>query len=131
MKRKLVFILLAATLITGCGTTETKIKVEEAREPETYYVEDCRYYCDGSVVLSNGEVYEYFTDIVSEVEVYNNMPVWAGFHDNGTDDTSDDVVLGLVYDRETALYDALYEEFSEVEEWNVTRENNDINIKLK
>lgn len=34
------------------------------------------------------------------------MPVWVGFDDNGTpNNITDDIILDLVYDRETALSD--------------------------
>lgn len=102
-------------------------------EHQRYYVEDCRYYISGSVVLPDGSSYGYQTDEVSEVAVYDGMPVWCGFDDNGTpNEPKDDIVLGLVFDREVAIYDALYDSFSEVEDWVVTREDvNRIHIDVE
>ena len=102
-------------------------------ESQRYYVEDCRYYTMGYVHTPYGIYYDYQTDMVSDVKVYDGMPVWCGFDDNATpDNVYDDIVLGLVYDRETAIYDDLFETFSEVEEWTVTRtSNNRIHIDVE
>ena len=59
------------------------------------------------------------------------MPVFAVFDDEGTDDIYDDIVQGLVLDRETAIYDKLEASFSEVENWEITRTGNHIHIDLK
>ena len=70
-------------------------------------------------------------DEVDGVKVYDNMPVWVVFDDNGTyDNLYDDNVLGMVFDRETAIYDELYEAMSEEEDWEVTRDGNNIHIGM-
>ena len=69
--------------------------VEPQRKPEGYYVKGCRYYPSESLVVTpDGNEWEYQTDVVSEREPYENMPVWTVFSDNGTDDIYDDIVLG-------------------------------------
>ena len=55
------------------------------------------------------------------------MPVWIAFEDNGTpEDVTDDIILGLVYDRETAIYDEL--EAALGDKFELEREGNNIRI---
>ena len=55
------------------------------------------------------------------------MPVYICFDDAGTPDTIyDDEVLGLVYDRETAIYDQLEDALSE--SFDIERNGNNIHI---
>ena len=56
------------------------------------------------------------------------MPEYICFGDVGTpDNIYDDEVLGLIYDRETAIYDSLETSLSEV--FAVERDGNNIRIK--
>ena len=125
---KKMLMLLVMTLI-DCGQEPV---VEDVRPSERYSVENCRYYPSKDLLITpDGNKWIYQTDEVSGIVPYDGMPVWAGFDDNGTDDIIDDIVLGLVYDRETAIYDKLEESFSEVEEWEITRVGNHIHIDIK
>ena len=55
------------------------------------------------------------------------MPIWIGFDDNGTpNDITDDIILGLVYDRETAIYDDL--ETALGDKFELKRDGNNIQI---
>ena len=55
------------------------------------------------------------------------IPVWVAFDDNGTPNViGDDIPLGLVYDRETAIYDEL--ETALGERFELVREGNNIHI---
>ena len=56
------------------------------------------------------------------------MPVYICFDDAGTpDNIYDDIVLGVVYDRETAIYDSL--EVSLSQSFELERDGNIIHIK--
>jgi hypothetical protein len=73
-----------------------------------------RYYTDGTVITNATDDgydslwWEYSTDIISDRTPYDAMPVRIGFSDNGTpDNIEDDIILGLVYDLNTAIYDEL------------------------
>ena len=90
-----------------------------------------RYYTDGTVIVDYGDgalsKWEYSTDTISDKTPYDAMPVWVGFSDNGTpDEVTDDIILGLVYDRNTAIYDQLEESLSE--EFEIKRDGNNIRI---
>ena len=50
--------------------------------------------------------------------------------DNGTPSIYDDIVLRIGYDRETAIYDELEKSFSQVEDWEVTIDGNQITIEV-
>lgn len=117
--------LIALTLIllmTGCTNTEPAPQAESTR-----YTAYGRYYTDGTVITNDGNEWAYNTDSISDKAPYNAMPVWVGFDDNATpDDITDDEILGLVYDRNTAIYDQLEEELSE--EFEVERNGNEIRI---
>lgn len=152
-----IIVFIVATLCSACTckeveaptiateetvTTETETtEMETIRESERYVIKNCRYFVNEmpslqtepfSIICPNGEAFIYETDMISDVPVYDGMPVWAGFDDNGTpNDIKDDIVLGLVFDREIAIYDELYDSFSENEDWIVTRpRNNHIHIDV-
>ena len=127
MKKLALIVMLLANMFIGLQAQAPELRV---REPERYEA-DCRYDTNGCLVTTSGEVFIYHTDKVSGKAVYDGMPVWACFDDNGTDQLEDDVVIGLVYDRETAMFDAFEKSFSEVDDWNITREGNNIHISLK
>ena len=86
-----------------------------------------RYYIDGTVITDDGNEWSYSTDTISNQTPTDNMPVWVGFSDNGTpNNITDDIILGLVYDLETAIYDDLETAFSD--KFEFTREGNNIHI---
>lgn len=143
MNKKFVSILLTAALaLTGCATDKTEpinkenlVAIEEVKHEPTNYITAGRYYFNadlqGQVVTSDGNVWEYTQDIISEEPSYHNEPVFVVFNDNGTpSNIYDDSILGLVLDRETAIYDALEAEFSNDDNFTIKREGNVITIGL-
>jgi hypothetical protein len=133
MKKALALSILAVSIITlsGCGH-KTATETESTVEPAVYF-QYGRYYFDadgqGQVVTDDGNVWGYTQDIISEEPSYHNEPIVAVFDDNGTpDDICDDEIMGLVLDRETAIYDAL--EASLSEEFEIEREGNNIRIGM-
>ena len=131
----LTILLSIATLvigfIIGVETHKTEVVVETEPKVHTRYTAYGRYYTDGTVITDDGNDsrwWEYNTDSVSGQTPYDNMPVWIGFDDNGTpDNITDDVILGLVYDRETAIYDALETELGD--DFQLERDGNNIRIQ--
>lgn len=121
MKKSIILPITLSLFLTGCSHTT-------APEVHTRYaVTDCRYYINGTVITPDGNIWGYETGAVSDTAVYDNMPVWAGFDDNGTpDDIYDDEIIGLVYDRNTAIYDALENELSD--SFELERTGNTIRI---
>lgn len=115
----------AIFMSTGCTQKESAPTVEHTR-----YTAYGRYYTDGTVTTNDGNDtlwWEYNTDTVSDLTPYDAMPVWVGFDDNGTPDIlKDDIILGLVYDRETAIYDELEEALGD--KFELERDNNNIKI---
>lgn len=122
MKKHLIAtVLLCTALLGGCA---------KADEPQvhTRYTAYGRYYTSGIVITNDGNEWAYSTDTISDKTPTDAMPIWAGFDDNATpDDITDDIILGLVYDRETAVYDALETALSDTFEL----ERNGNNIKIK
>jgi hypothetical protein len=107
--KKLMIIL---TLMVGfciCVCACAKVEVEPEPTTDSIYTADGRYYIDGTVITEDGNVWEYHTNNISNEMPYDYMPVWVAFDNNGTDDITDDVILGLVHDKITALYDTLEE----------------------
>ena len=122
MKKLLALALTAGVflMLTGCTTDEPKV--------HTRYTTQGRYYTDGTVITEDGNEWGYATDIISDQTPTDAMPVWAGFDDNGTpDDITDDIILGLVYDRNTAIYDALETALSD--KFILERDGNNIKIQ--
>ena len=107
-------------------TLHSKIQPKE----HTRYTAQGRYYTEGTVITNDGNDsiwWEYSTDTISNEEPYDAMPVWVAFDDNGTpNDITDDIILGLVYDRNTAVYDEL--ETALGDKFELTREGNNIKI---
>lgn len=119
--KRIIAIIGIALLLGGC---QWKVKVE----PEhTTYITQGRYYICGEVVTEDENVWGYSQDIISERESYDDEPVYALFDDNGTpSEITDDTILGVVLDRETAIYDALETELSDA--FDIERNGNVINI---
>ena len=125
MKKTIAALTLCTTLLVGCTPKEepTTIKVEPTR-----YTAYGRYYTDGTVITDDSQWWEYSTDTISNKTPYDAMPVWVGFSDNGTpNDITDDIILGLVYDRETAIYDEL--ETALDDSFEIERDGNNIRIQ--
>lgn len=127
MNKKILALTLAVgafLMTTGCTNTKSP-QVESQR-----YTAYGRYYTDGTVITDDGNEWAYSTDIISDKTPIDAMPVWIGFDDNGTPDkVEDDVILGLVYDRNTAIYDDLETALSD--KFDLEREGNNIKINGK
>lgn len=127
MKKSLALTLTISTLLTTVGCTKTELTPQVESTKYTAYG---RYYTDGSVITNVGNdalLWEYSTDTISGQTPYDGMPVWIGFDDNGTPDTlKDDIIIGLVYDRNTAIYDDLEDILSE--EFELESIENNIHI---
>lgn len=121
--------LLALALVVGAFLMTTGCSPKVEREPESQrYTAYGRYYINGTVTTDDGNVWEYSTDSISDKTPTDAMPVWVGFDDNGTPDiVEDDIILGLVYDRNTAIYDDLETALSD--KFELEREGNNIRIK--
>lgn len=125
----IVILLAVATFVGGFifGIESHKVVTTTPKE-HTRYTAYGRYYTDGTVTTDDGNIWDYTTDTISDKTPYDSMPVWIGFDDNGTQDNiTDDIILGMVYDRETAIYDALETELSE--SFEIEREGNNIKIQ--
>ena len=116
--KKLILAVLVLFL-TGCTAQEVEV--------HTHYTAYGRYYTDGTVITNDGNIWDYSTDTVSDKAPYDAMPIWIAFDDNATpNDITDDIILGVVYDRETAIYDALETALSD--NFELEREGNNIHI---
>lgn len=124
MKKILTLVTILCTLtLVGCSIQEETTPQVESQTYTAYG----RYYTDGTVITNDGNEWEFSTDTISDKIPTDAMPVWIGFDDNGTpDEIKDDIILGLVYDRETAIYDQL--EATLGEEFEFEREGNNIHI---
>ena len=112
---------MAILCLSGCGTAEPEVE-------HTCYALQGRYYVEGICEDTNGNIWGYTTDVVSKRQPYDGMPVYICFDDAGTpDNIYDDEVLGLVYDRETAIYDELEASLSDA--FAIERTGNNIRIK--
>lgn len=147
MKRKIIIGLLAlAACASLCVALQSKAngkEVAEAQEvkpsetiatetvlKETIRIEHGRYYLNGTVITNDGNEWWYSTREISSREPYDGMPVTVVFSDNGTTEKTDDIIEGVVFDRETAIYDELEKEMSQVDGWTVTRNGNEIRISV-
>ena len=125
MKKLLALVPAGITALTvGCTKAEAPTpKLESVR-----YTAYGRYYTNGTVITNDGNEWSYTTDTISDKTPTDAMPVWVAFEDNGTpDNIYDDIILGLVYDRNTAIYDALETALSD--KFELERTNNNIYIK--
>lgn len=118
---KLIATTMAILCLSGCSVAEP--------EPEhTRYVMQGRCYERNVWEDTTGNLWEYDTDTVSKVPVYDNMPVYICFDDAWTPgNIYDDIVLCVVYDRETAIYNKL--ETSLSESFTIERDGNIIHIE--
>ena len=117
MKKLTVILTLFVLFLTGCATEVAP----------TRYTAYGRYYTDGTVITNDGNIWSYSTDTISDQTPTDAMPIWIAFEDNGTpNDITDDIILGVVYDRNTAIYDALETALSD--NFELTRDGNNIHI---
>lgn len=134
-KKLLVTISIGVALaLSGCNMPKTAEHEESPRPEHTHYFQSGRYYFDadmqGQVVTDDGNVWGYTQDIISDKPSYHYEPVYAVFDDMGTpNNIYDDEIVGLVLDRETAIYDAIEEELSE--DFSIDREGNTMRICIK
>ena len=125
--KKLVTLALAGAMALTVGCTTTEEPTPPTKSDPQRYTAYGRYYTDGTVITNDGNEWGYTTDTISEQTPYDNMPIWIGFDDNGTpNDITDDIILGLVYDRETAIYDEL--ETALEDSFELERDGNNIRI---
>ena len=138
MKKIITTCLLATTLLTGCAQEEprlvpikaTPVEATTASAPavsveHTRRVMQGRYYAYGEVITSDGNEWGY-----TDPERLDGDPVYAVLDDNGTPEyIYDDIVVGVVYDRETAIYDVLENELSG--EFQIEREGNVLCVGVK
>lgn len=123
MKKLLTFALAGAICLATSGCT----KAEAPKAESTRYTTYGRYYTDGTVITNDGNEWAYTTDTISDKTPTDAMPVLVGLDDNGTpDNITDDIILGLVYDRNTAIYDTLEKELSV--DFEIERNGNNIKI---
>lgn len=132
MKKTILFALsMVGALALGIALgskLDTLINKPVYKEAiHTRYTQYGRFYTNGTLITDDGNEWEYFTDTVSDITVYDNMPVWVAFDDNGTpDNVTDDIILGMVYDRTTACMDTLERELSD--SYTLCRKGNTITI---
>ena len=123
MKKILALLALTITL-TGCNA-----QPQREIQSERYTITNCRYYTNGTVETSDGMLWGYTTEIISETTVYDGMPVVMCMDDKGTPEIiEDDIVLGLVYDRMTAIYDEIA---ANLDKGNIEYERNGNYIHVK
>ena len=137
MKKLLTIAISCITLCALVGCAETEPASAPTPEPspsveQTTYFTQGRYYFNadllGQVVTEDGNVWEYTQDIISDEPSYHNEPVFVCFIDNGTpNNIYDDEIIGLVLDRETAIYDAL--EVALSDSFELERDGNNIHIQ--
>jgi hypothetical protein len=122
MKKLLALALIAGAFLMTIGCVNKQEKVH------TMYVTQGHYYTDGTVITTDGNIWDYQTDIISDKPSYDHQAVNVGFDDNGTaDDITDDIILGLTWDVTTSIYDDLETALSD--KFDFDREGNNIRIK--
>lgn len=125
MKKLIALALVAGAFLmtTGCADRQ-----ETAPKVHTRYVTQGHYYAEGTVITTDGNIWDYQTDIISDKPSYDHQAVNVGFDDNGTpDDITDDVILGLTWDVATSIYDDLESALSD--SFQLERDGNNIQIK--
>lgn len=118
LKKAIIVLVGASLLLTGCTKKETE---------STAYIVAGRYYTSGEVITQDGNAWIYSQDVISEELSYDNEPIYALFDDMGTpENIYDDEILGVVLDRETAIYDELETALSA--NFSVERDGNIIHL---
>lgn len=122
----LVVATLAALVAVLATVVIMRFQLVESNVVHNKYYEYGRY-INGTVITNDGNEFGYDTDTISDEKAYDNEPVVAVFDDNGTpNDITDDIVLGLVKDVNTAIYDELENKLSD--KFELTRDGNKITI---
>lgn len=125
MKKAILALSLCSIILSGCSAKGNE--PEPVVSDHEQYMTVGRYYTDGSVITHDGNIWDYQTEIISDEPSYDNEPVYVVFDDNGTEtDIYDDVVIGLILDVRTAIYDELETELSK--DFVLEREDNNIRI---
>lgn len=129
--KKIIGILSLCAIVFFCsGCAQKANEPEKETEPEPInheqYMTVGRYYVNGSVITHDGNVWDYQTETISDKPSYDNEPVHVVFDDNGTETIYDDIIIGLVLDMETEIYDRLETELSSV--FEIERDGNNIRI---
>ena len=122
MRRWLALTVMVGALLSlmGCGTTTPKV--------HTRYTAHGRYYVDGTVITSDGNAWAYAATVISDKTPFDGMPIYVAFDDNATpNDIYDDVVLGVVFDVNTHIYDRLETALSD--KFVIERDGNNITIQ--
>lgn len=118
---KFIAAVMVILCLSGCSAVEPEVE-------HTRYALQGRYYVEGVCEDVNGNIWDYTTDTVSKLQPYDGMPIYICFDDAGTpDNIYDDEIIGIVYDRETAIYDNL--ETSLSESFTIKRDSNVIHIE--
>ena len=129
LKATAITLVIATVLAVGLHIGIRQVKPTEVETPHNKYTAYGRYYTDGTVITNDGNEWAYSTDLISNQIPTDDMSVWVGFDDNGTpDNITDDIILGLVYDRETAIYDNLETALSN--KFELERNDNNIRINI-
>lgn len=124
----LTLVVGAFLMSTGCSANAEQDVAPAPTVESQRYTAYGRYYTNGTVITNDGNEWSYTTDTISDKTPTDAMPVWIGFDDNGTpNEVTDDIILGLVYDRNTAIYDELETTLSE--NFTIERDGNNIRIK--
>lgn len=136
--KKLIALTLAVGaffMTTGCRKESKLVSIQDigsrnytayGRYYKSIKLEDLKEF--EGIITNDGQAWRYSADIVSGEAVYDGMPILAGFSDNATPAyIEDDAVIGIVYDRTTAIYDELEKELSA--EFDIERNGNEITIK--
>ena len=126
--KKAMAMLSVCLLLSGCASNGNDVSISEP-EPvinSEQYIKNGRYYTDGTVITSDGNVWGYQTETISDKPVYDDEPVYVVFDDNATETIYDDAIIGLVLDMETAIYDKLETELSS--SFELERDGNNIRL---
>lgn len=119
MKKFIALTLVVGAFLMTTGCTDSAI--------HTRYVAQGHYYAEGIVITTDGNIWDYHTDTISDKPSYDHQAVNVGFDDNGTpNDITDDIILGLTWDVATSIYDRLETALSD--KFEIEREGNNIQI---
>ena len=101
MKKLLALIIILCTVfaLVGCSVSEPI---------HTRYDLEGRYLTNGTIITSDGEKWNYYSELIGDEIPYDNMPLLLTLDDNGTpEEIKDDIITGVVYDFDTAVTEGL------------------------
>lgn len=84
-----------------------------------------------ALLTSDGYEFSYETTEIDGKPVYDGMPVFMYICDHNSNNLNDFEVVDVKKDIETEIYDRLYNELSENEDWILTRNGNHIHIDVE